>query len=85
MIQYYLSFKKKKTNFLFLPATIQGELKFLTEGPFKMASTLVETENKKMRKSNKEMGPHQTYILLHSKGNHKTKKANYRLGEKICK
>ena len=49
MIQYYLSFKKKKTNFLFLPATIQGELKFLTEGPFKMASTLVETENKKMR------------------------------------
>ena len=50
-----------------------------------MASTLVETENKKMRKSNKEMGPRQTYILLHSKGNHKTKKANYRLGEKTCK
>ena len=35
-----------------------------------MASTLVETENKKMRKSNKETDPHQTYILLHSKGNH---------------
>ena len=35
-----------------------------------MASTLVETENKKMRKSNKAMDPHQTYILLHSKGNH---------------
>ena len=74
MIQYYLSFKKKKTNFLFLPATIQGELKFLKESWFKMASTLVETENKKMRKSNKEMGPHQTYILLHSKGKHKENK-----------
>ena len=49
-----------------------------------MASTLIETENKKMRKSNKEMGPHQTYILLHSKGNHKTKKANYRLGERFA-
>ena len=89
MIQYYLPFKKKKTNktqnLLFLPATTQGELKFLKEGRFKMASTLIETENKKMRKSNKEMGSHQTYILLHSKGNHKTKKANYRLGEKICK
>ena len=35
-----------------------------------MASTLVETENKKMRKSNKAMDPHQTYILLHIKGNH---------------
>ena len=39
-----------------------------------MASTLVETENKKMRKSTKEMGPHQTYILLHSKGNRKQKR-----------
>ena len=38
-----------------------------------MASTLIETENKKMRKSNKEMGPHQTYIVLHSKGKHKKK------------
>ena len=38
-----------------------------------MASTLIETENKKMRKSNKEMGPHQTYIVLHSKGNNKMK------------
>ena len=54
-----------------LPATSQGELKFLKEGQFKMASTLVETENKKMRKSNKAMDPHQTYILLHSKGNGK--------------
>ena len=45
-----------------------------------------KTENRKMRKSNKEIGPHQTYILLHSKGNHRqNKKANYRLGEKICK
>ena len=39
-----------------------------------MASTMVETENKKMRKSTKEMGPHQTYILLHSKGNRKQKR-----------
>ena len=76
MIQYYLPFKKQtnKQNLLFLPATIQRELKFLKEGQFKMASTLVETKNKKMRKNNKEMGPHQTYILLHSKGNHKQNK-----------
>ena len=40
-----------------------------------MASTLVETENKKMRKSNEEMGPHQTYILLTAKETiNKTKK-----------
>mgnify|MGYP007134187902 CR=1 FL=1 len=40
-----------------------------------MASTLIETENKKMRKSNKEMGPHQTYILLTAKETiNKTKK-----------
>lgn len=32
------------------------------------------------------MGPNQTYKLLHSKGNHKhNEKANYRLGENICK
>ena len=52
-----------------------------------MASTLIETENKKMRKSNKEMGPHQTYIVLHSKGKHKkkTKKCKLQTGRKICK
>ena len=32
------------------------------------------------------MGPNQTYKLLHSKGNHKQNiKANYRMGENICK
>ena len=48
-----------------------------------MASTLVETENKKMRKSNKAMDPHQTYILLHSKGNHaQNKKGKLQTGRK---
>ena len=85
MIQYYLSFKKqnKTKNFPLLPATIQGKLKFLKEGQFNIASTLVETEKRKMRKSNKAIGPHQTYILLHSKGNHaQNKKGKLQTGRK---
>ena len=32
------------------------------------------------------MGPNQTYMRLHSKGNHKqNEKTMYRLGENICK
>ena len=32
------------------------------------------------------MGPNQTYMHLHSKGNHKqNEKTTYRLGENICK
>ena len=35
---------------------------------------------------NKQMGPNQTYKLLHSKRNHKqNKKVTYGLGENICK
>ena len=32
------------------------------------------------------MGPHQTYKLLHRKGNHKQKeKTTYGMGENVCK
>ena len=34
---------------------------------------------------NKQMGPNQTYKLLHSKGNYKQNEKTYRLGENICK
>ena len=35
---------------------------------------------------NKQMGPNQTYKLLHSKGNHKQdEKTALRMGENICK
>ena len=42
-----------------------------------------KTENKKMMKSNQEIYPHQTYILLHSKGNHRqNKKGKLQTGRK---
>ena len=31
------------------------------------------------------MGPNQTYKLLHSKGNYKQNKTNYKMGEKYLK
>ena len=35
---------------------------------------------------NKQMGPNQTYKLLHSKGNQKqNEKTTYRVGKNICK
>ena len=40
------------------------------------------------KKKNKQMGPNQTYKLLHSKGNYKNilkKKMTYGMGENICK
>ena len=38
------------------------------------------------KSKNKQMGPNQTYKLLHSKGNHKqNEKTSYGLGENICK
>ena len=41
---------------------------------------------KENKNKNKQIGPVQTYKLLHSKGNHKqNEKATYRMGENICK
>ena len=38
------------------------------------------------KNKNKQMGPNQTYKLLHNKGNHKqNEKTTYRMGENICK
>ena len=37
-------------------------------------------------KKNKQMGPNDTYMLLHSKANYKqNEKTTYRIGENICK
>jgi len=39
-----------------------------------------------IKAKNHQMGPNQTYTLLHSKGNHKpNEKATYELGKNICK
>jgi len=48
------------------------------------------SQRNKNKSKNKQMGPNQTYKLLHSKGNHKQnektkKKKVKRLGENICK
>ena len=44
------------------------------------------SQGDKNKNKNKQMGPNQTYKLLHSKGNHKQKeKATYRMRENICK
>ena len=41
---------------------------------------------KENKNKNKQIGPVQTYKLLHSKGNHKqNEKATYRMGGNICK
>ena len=41
---------------------------------------------KEIKAKVKQIGPNQTYKLLHSKGNHKqNEKTIYRLGENICK
>ena len=38
------------------------------------------------RNTQKQMGPEQTYKLLHSQGNHKrNEKTTYRMGENVCK
>ena len=38
------------------------------------------------KNKNKQMGPNQTYMLLHSKGNHKqNEKTTNRMGENNCK
>ena len=40
----------------------------------------------KKKIKNKQMGPHQAYKLLHSKGNHKeNENTTYGLGKNICK
>ena len=39
-----------------------------------------------MKSKNKQMGPNETYKLLHSKGNHKqNEKTTYGVEENICK
>ena len=44
------------------------------------------SQGNKNQSKNKQMGPNQTYKLLHSKGNHKpNEKTTYELGENICK
>ena len=44
------------------------------------------SQGNKNKNKNKQMGPNQTYKLLHSKWNHKqNKKTTYRMGENICK
>ena len=43
-------------------------------------------QDNRNKTKNKQMGPNQTYKLLHSKGNHwQNGKKTYRLGENICK
>ena len=37
------------------------------------------------KNKNKQMGPSQTFKLLHSKGNHKHNEKTYGIGENICK
>jgi len=44
------------------------------------------SQGKRNRSRNKQIGPKQTYKLLHSKGNHKqNEKTTYGLRENICK
>ena len=44
------------------------------------------SQGKINKSKNIQMGPNQTYKLLHSKGNHQqNKKTTYRMGENICK
>ena len=71
----------------------QNTIKLLEENTGKTFSDinhsnvfLVQSSKTIINKSkNKQMGPNQTYKLLHSKGNHKqNKKTIYRLGENIC-
>ena len=44
------------------------------------------SQGNRNKSKNKQMGPNQTYKLVHSKGNHKQNKMiTYRLEENICK
>ena len=44
------------------------------------------SQGNRNKSKNKQMGPSQTYKLLHSKRNHKqNEKTTYRMGENICK
>ena len=46
----------------------------------------IKTKGKRDKNKKKQMGPNQTYKLLHSKGNHKqNEKTMYRMGENTCK
>ena len=43
-------------------------------------------KEKEIKANKKQMGPNQTYMLLHNRGNHQqNKKTTYRMGEIICK
>ena len=44
------------------------------------------SQGNRNKNKNKQMGPNQTYMLLHSKGNHKqNEKTTNRMGENNCK
>ena len=70
-----------------------GTIKLLEENIGKTFSdmnhsnvSLSVSQGNRNKSKNKQMGPNQTYKLLHSKGNHKqNEKTIYELGEHICK
>ena len=89
-----LLYHTKKSKWLTDLNISQDTIKFLEENISKTFSNISHTDvfsgqspkTIKKKIKNKQMGPHQAYKLLHSKGNHKeNEKTTYGLGKNICK